>query len=66
MEVNLALLGHFVKTNETYTFNKKVCVQALRVRHFLEWMCKADIPATKSIYEIMKKKADTRYKPSEK
>lgn len=47
-------------------FAENLSVLALETRFLLYWVLIVDVSATKSIYEIMKKTADTRIKPSEK
>lgn len=66
MEVNRALIVHFVEFMTIDSFKKNVSVLALLVRHILEWAIRIDVSAGKCFYKIMKKTPDTCYKTLEK
>lgn len=66
MKGSLALFVHFVEVMTGDCFKKKFTVFALEVRHFLERLIKVDALAARTIYMILKKKADTRSRPLEK
>lgn len=61
MAINRAFLVNFVKVMINGAF-KKLILLAPEVGCFLEWVINVDIPAGRRLYEIMKKKADTRSK----
>lgn len=59
MEVKLALFVHLVEAIITVTVKKQIFRLAVGVGHFLEWVIRIHIPASKNIYEIMDKEAET-------
>lgn len=63
MEVNRVLFVCPVEFMTSDTFKETFSLAALAVRYFLESGIIVDFPATRSIYEIMESKADTRSKP---
>lgn len=50
MEVNDALLLHYVKLMTTDTFERKFFVAALEERYYLKYVITTEFPAAKSIY----------------
>lgn len=63
MEVRRALLAFFVNVMTDDMFKNKFYMTVLEGIRFLEWVINVDVPAARSIYKVMKKKADTHSKP---
>lgn len=66
METRRALLVQLFEVMTTDCFEKKFSLLALEVMHFPELVLKVDVPASKSIYQIIKKKGEARCKPLKK
>lgn len=66
IEESRKLFVHLEEVVRTDLFEKKLSVIAIEVTHFLECVIEVRVPAARSVYEIMKIKADIRFKPLEK
>lgn len=60
MDVDCALLLHFVKIMASNSFRNKFPVQALHASSFLEVVIRKDIPSHNCTHVIPKEKADAR------
>lgn len=61
-----ALLFHFVEVLPGNRFKRKFSVLAIVVRNLSELVIKVNVPASRSVYKFMTKKAETRPRASEK
>lgn len=66
MVANSALPVHFVEILTAERFRNKLLVPTLDMRSLLKLVPSVHVLAAKSIYEILKRKAGTRIRPSKK